>query len=151
MAKTPEQKPADPELEARRLRDWCVAIVKFMGEASPSELLGQTESAINYAFERRDLRGLRVVSKDIAQWVQGMTSKDQERLDDVLRTQFGRGLLENTCEVRKEIARVLTRGSIANEAEYRLLADRVDDIYADKSSRRELEKINAVLAAYERD
>lgn len=67
--------------ELEYLRDWCVAIIRFMAELSPSDLFDQTEDAINAAFERGDLRGLKMVSKDVGEWARGLASSDQKRLE----------------------------------------------------------------------
>jgi hypothetical protein len=46
---------------------------------------------------------------------------------------------------------MLRRGTIENEDEFRLLASRADEIYADKAKTGELEQINRLLAAYQQD
>jgi hypothetical protein len=135
--------------ELQDLRDWCVAIIRFMGELSPSDLFAQTEDAINAAFDRGDLRGLKMVSKDVGEWATGLASSDQKKLDEALRSQFGRGLREDVRAVRDEVARILKRGTIGGEEEYRLLSSRADEIYADDSKQSELKRINALLAEYE--
>jgi hypothetical protein len=46
------------------------------------------------------------------------------------------------------VQRVLEKGEIETEDDYRTLLGRADSIYADESKRDELERINAVLAKY---
>lgn len=136
--------------ELLQLRDWCTAIVRFMASVSDSALLfGEMEEAIERAFERRDLRGLRMVARDLAEWAGDLSPERQEQLDEQLLAQLGRGLRNARQDAQNEISRILRRGQIDTADECRLLMSRADEIYADDSKRAELERINALLVAYE--
>lgn len=74
------------EAELKELRERCLAIVRFIGElALPEPFFGQMEQAIEAAFQRGDLRGLKMVEADLREWVTDLPSGDQERLDQVPR------------------------------------------------------------------
>lgn len=135
--------------ELEDLRDWCIAILGFMSELSPSHLFDHTKDAVNAAFARGDLRGLKIAAKDLGEWAKGLAPSDCNNLDVALRTQFGRGLREDAQALRSKVAHILERRTIDSEEEYRLLLSRSDEIYADDSKRSELEQINALLAEYE--
>lgn len=47
------------------------------------------------------------------------------------------------------IARVRKRGRIGNEAEYRLVQDRTEQIWNDPEGKKDMEALNKLLAAYE--
>lgn len=146
MAKASQDRTA----ELAALRDRCVAIVRFIGELGPpAALFAQTEEAINAAFERGDLRGLKMVSKDVGEWASGLSPSAQQKLDDVLRSRFGTGLREAGEEAHRELTRIFKRGTIADAEEYRLLSHRADEIHSDGSKSAELKKINELLAAFE--
>lgn len=147
MARTSQDRTA--ELSA--LRDRCVAIVRFIAElGDPGDLFAQTEEAIHAAFERGDLRGLKMVSKDVDEWAKALSSSQRAKLDDVLRSRFG-AECRNAKEEARELARILQRGTITDREEYSLLSRRADEICADGSKSGELEKINELLAAFEED
>ena len=119
--------------------------------SAPAPLFGEMEEAIERAFERRDLRGLRMVARDLAEWASDLSPEQQEQLDEQLRAQLGRGLRDVRQDTQKEIARILRRGQIDTADECRLLIARADEIYADKSKAGELEQINRLLVAFEQD
>lgn len=140
------------EAEMKELRDWCVVIIRFLAEFDPSSgVFAQSEQAIEAAFQRGNFRGLKMVASDVREWTTALSPSDQQRLDQLLRSRLGRGLTEEAKEVSSEIDRILRRGQIDTQDEYRLLVSRADEIYADDSKRAELEKINELLAAYESD
>jgi hypothetical protein len=141
--------PSRPE-ELLQLRDWCTAIVRYIASLSaPEPLFVGMEEAIDRAFERRDLRGLRMVARDLAEWASDLSPEHQEQLDGQLLAQLGRGLRDARQDAQNEVSRILRRGQIDTADECRLLMSRADEIYADDSKRAELERINALLAAYE--
>lgn len=135
--------------EPAQLRDWCTAIVRFMASVSAPAPLFREMEAIERAFERRDLRGLRMVARDLAEWASDLSPEHQEQLDGQLLAQLGRGLRGARQDAQNEVSRILRRGQIDTADECRLLMSRADEIYADDSKRAELERINALLAAYE--
>ena len=88
------------DAELAQLRQKNLLIVRFIGQirgvpnALPKDILNQFEDAIEAAYKRRDLRGMRIVSKDTVEWAQGLSMGAQRELDDHLRGQTGSGLLE---------------------------------------------------------
>ncbi|MCL4684864.1 hypothetical protein KJ059_08940 [Myxococcota bacterium] len=136
----------------KELRDWCIAILQFMAQVDPSSgVFAHAEQATEAAFQRGDLRGLKMVARDVREWATALSPADQQRLDEVLREQFGRGLTEEAEGLRAEVGRILRRGQIDTQDEYRLLLSRADEIYADPSKQDELKSINELLAGYEAD
>jgi hypothetical protein len=109
--------------ELARLRSWCLAIVQFMARLSPSNVLGDTEDVINSAFERRDLRGLRMICRDVREWTKGLSAADAIRLEHALRSSFGVGLIETSNKEKGAVSQSLERGKIDGEEEYRILTE----------------------------
>lgn len=146
----PRKRSSSHTEEPLQLRDWCTAIVRFMASVSePAPLFREMEEAIERAFERRDLRGLRMIARDVAEWASDLSPEHQEQLDEQLLAQLGRGLRDARQDTQKEVSRILRRGQIDTADECRLLMSRADEIYGDDSKRAELERINALLVAYE--
>lgn len=152
LSEVPRKQRSSSAEELAQLRDWSVAIVRFIaGVSEPAPLFNQMEEAISQAFERRDLRGLRMVSRDVAEWATDLSPQHQQQLDELLTSELGRGLTDERKDTQKEIVRILKRGQIDNEDECRLLMARADEIYADGARRTELEEINKLLAVFESD
>ena len=131
------------------LRDRCIAVVRLMtGDGLREEVGAEMEKAIQTAYERRDLRGLKMVSRDLNEWVNGFPDATRARYDEILRAQLGEDPRGAEAQAR-EVRRILDRGTIENEDEWRLLNSRAEEIWADESKRAELEKVTAMMAAFE--
>jgi hypothetical protein len=140
------------DVELKALRDRSLVIVRFIqGLSSRSEMFSQIEAAIDTAYKRGDLRGLRLVLKDVLEWVNGLPTSDREQLDEVLRRQFGSGLTEAGQETHRQLLDILSRGTIQSVEEYRLLSSRADEIRENGSNDKELQKINLLLMAFHHD
>jgi hypothetical protein len=94
------------------------------------------------------VRGLRAVSRDLLEWAKGLSSPERDVIDRKLRAAFGRGLEAGVAHEGAELARVVRRGRIANEREYRLVQARVEEIYANEQLAKELRNLDALLAAF---
>jgi hypothetical protein len=71
------------------------------------------------------------------------------RLDDQLRSEFGKGLREEH-DSEGRVREILKKGTIATEDEYRLLSERADEIHQDASKRDELARINQLLVDHDK-
>jgi hypothetical protein len=136
--------------DATMLRDWCLSLLRFIGELAPSSpFFTQAQQGIMVAFEKLDVNGLRIAAKDLEEWARDLPVDQQAKLDQFLVARFGRGLRAEAEKDRREMRRILKRGSIEGEDEYRLLSSRADEIRADNSKARELEQINRLLVAFQ--
>jgi hypothetical protein len=133
-----------------RLRASSLAIVQFMARVAPSDLFIQIERVIEDAFERRDLRGLRMLSKDVPEWTQALSDNDRRDLDAAVRAEFGPGINDRT-DISEPVRLILRQGKISSKDEYRMLMVSAEEIYANPASRRELDRINRLLAEYEKE
>ena len=71
-------------------------------------------------------------------------------MDESLRHKFGSGLREDASKERRDVKRILKRGTIDNDDDFRLVRNQVED--ADKEatfSPNELELIRKLLLTYE--
>jgi hypothetical protein len=148
-------KVTDRQEELRILRDWCIAVLRFIHDRASEQGAGISprlqevaENGIESAFKRRDIRGLKTASRDLLEWVNGFPDQIRNDLDEILRTEFGFGLKTSERDRNKEIAGILKREFVNDEDEYRLLESRIDEIYADETKKAELERINRILLAF---
>lgn len=140
----------DAELE--ELRDRSLVILRFISEVAPSSpFFAEAQQGIEAAFEKRDVRGLRIAAKDLVEWTRDLPVDQQAKLEQILVSRFGRGLRAEAEKDQRELQRILKRGSIESEDEFRLLSSHADEIYADKLKAGELEQINRLLAAFHQD
>jgi hypothetical protein len=138
--------------EAGALRDWCQAILSFLRELGlASDIADEFGQVVENALAERNVRGLRMVAKDLQEWVRGLPMNQQAQLEERLNLQFGRGIRSETDKDQREVAHILERGVIADEDEYRLLVARAEAVHADKARATELERINELLARTARE
>ena len=148
-------KITDRQDELKILRDWCIAVLRFIHDKASEQGAGITprlqevaENGIESAFKRQDIRGLKTASRDLLEWVNGFPDQIRKDLDKILRAEVGIGLKTSQQDRNREIAKIIKRGSVKSEDEYRLLESRIDEIYADESKKAELARINKVLLAF---
>jgi hypothetical protein len=145
-------KQASPD-ELKRMADWCRIVIRFKTADRPGR--SPAEAAIDSEYEkvldatlaRSDLRGLKMLRRDLTEWARGLPHRYVAELDALLRAQFGEGLTEEAKAQRKEVQDIVRRGYIETNDEYRLLVSYMDEIYSDPSRQEEAKAINALLAA----
>jgi hypothetical protein len=129
--------------------EWCRIILKVEEKTTPQSdadaLFGE---AVSQAVADRNLRGLKMIARDLTEWAKRLPSEKRKQVDDLLRSKLGKGLAADARSESAKVQRVLEKGEIETEDDYRTLLGRADSIYADESKRDELERINAVLAKY---
>ena len=136
------------QIEVDRLSAWCSAILREINSLSPSPLASTFEDAIARSQQRRDLKGLRMASKDLEEWARSVDPFSKEKVNAALISQFGRGLDEGAEADRGALTRILARGRIENDDEYRLVSRRVDEIYDDVAFEEEVAVLNNLLALH---
>lgn len=144
----PPQRKRGAEVE--RLKAWCLAVQEFMFEKHPppAEAQAVAQAGIAAAIAAGRMRDLRMFARELLDDAKHLPPAEREELDRLLRARLGAGLDAGTGETKGELDRVLRRGRIANEREYRLLLDRAEEIHLDTARNDELSRINELLAAY---
>ena len=142
--------PSKASEDIETLAEWSRTIAEYLtSNAPPHSAAAHMDlgEIIARARQKRDLRGMRTIAKDLAEWARFLPPALANQLDGLLRAKFGKGLREARQADLKRVQKILSKGKIANGDEYRLLASRADEIHADASRRAELEQINDLLAA----
>ena len=143
-------KPGKAPEALETLAEWSRTIAEYLtANAAPDSAAAHMDlgEVIARTRQKRDLRGMRTIAKDLAEWARFLPPALANQLDGQLRTKFGKGLREARQADLKRVQKILSKGKIENDDEYRLLASRADEIHADASRRGELEQINVLLAA----
>lgn len=74
---------------------FSLCILDFIGKVSPPDVPSFHESleqVVIETFEKKDLRGMRMLLKDVTEWALNLNMKHQEELNRILIGNFGKGL-----------------------------------------------------------
>lgn len=145
----PKQLNDIQQKELHHIKDWCLTILNFMIEKSgDNPLFQQFKNIIVETHEKQNLKGLRHVIKDVNEWAKGLSKSDFDELNNLLNRKFEKDLIKEDTKISNKISQVLKKGKISNEEEYRMLLNRVEEIYADESKKEEVKSFNKLLADY---
>ena len=78
-----------------------------------------------------------------------MNQQALQMLNIKLRQEFKFDLNDFSNRNNRRIQNILKRGIIRNEDEFRLVSDKVEEIYADDSQKELVSKLNDLLGAFE--
>jgi hypothetical protein len=81
--------------------------------------------------------------------MESMNQKALQMLNSKLRQEFSFDLNDFSNHNNRRIQNILKRGVIRNEEEFRLVSDKVEEIYADDSQKELVRKLNDLLSAFE--
>jgi hypothetical protein len=128
------------------LAEWCEFVQRFkFSRPGFEDALEMSLDGIKRAKERRDLRGLRIVYRDLLESARGLRPEQQVELDRQLLERFGHGLQKGHRDLEKVALRILKRGTVNNADEYRALESWLDVIQNDPSQREHAKRIGLLL------
>jgi hypothetical protein len=133
---------------------WCRAVLGHLSEAAAAAgetlhfLTGMADS-LDQAIARGDVRGLKMVAEDLRQWASGLSRAKFEAIDKDLVARFGVGLVDKEKAFKKEVQKILRRGSIGDDDEYRTLNAWLGDAARGDERRADVESVRTLLAEYE--
>jgi ribosomal protein L29 len=119
---------AEDQAELERLKRFALTVADFMLALAPGSPIADLRWQFAGPLEAaRSLRGVREAARDMVEWAQDLTAEQLHGLDSQLSAQ-GLPTLSLMRRARgRDIARILTRGSITSEDEFRLLNGAVAD------------------------
>lgn len=142
--------PKNPEL----LERWCLTILesleRFWAEDLPlwREIVLKT-CDVNWKHKYR-LQARKELLHDINEYaMESMNQQALQMLNIKLRQEFKFDLNDFSNRNNRRIQNILKRGIIRNEDEFRLVSDKVEEIYADDSQKELVSKLNDLLGAFE--
>jgi hypothetical protein len=136
-----------PQEEVGALAQWCRTVIQFLADKSGGmHPLSNASSIVNALESTNDRAGLTMIQKDLREDIRDLKPADRAELNGRLA---GHGEDLNLAEAKRsaEIARILRQGAASTHDEYRMLMERVDEIFQNERKQAELEAINRVLAA----
>lgn len=138
--------------EFEKIKHWYITILDYVALKIP-ELKSFAESTkenilSKYNNYSHDIyRGLVQSRKDINDLTESLNNLEYIELNNILRERFGENLDDYKAEL--VIKKVIQRGRIKSDEEFKLLEERMSDLSQIESSLVEIEKINKLLLAYE--
>ena len=142
--------PKNPEL----LERWCLTILesleRFWAEDLPlwREIVLKT-CDVNWKHKYR-LQARKELLHDINEYaMESMNQQALQMLNIKLRQEFKFDLNDFSNRNNRRIQNILKRGIIRNEDEFRLVSDKVEEIYDDDSQKELVSKLNDLLGAFE--
>lgn len=146
MKKELSQKDLD---ELSFMRDWNWVLADFLVK-NDNEFFKQLYQIISETFDKKDLRGMRLIYNDNNEMVRGLSLNKLTELNHILREKFGFDLDKAHDKVLAKINLIVQRGYLKNDDEFRMLLSRVDEIYADDSKEKEVEILENLMRHYEK-
>lgn len=147
MKKESNQKALD---ELSFMRDWNWTVVDFLIKNNYGEFFKQCYPIITDTFNTKNLRGMRMMYNDSNEIARSLSQDKLNELNQILREKFGFDLEKDHDILLAKINKIIQRGYLKNDDEFRLLSSRDDEIYADDSKKKEVENLNKLMEDYER-
>ena len=143
-----KRKLNEKQLEELKFKyEWCKTIQEFINahedDSFDVELMQDLDSAfaeqnpsmhdylirvLDKAYLEQNLVGLRSSINDYNEDARDLTPAELEELNAILREKFGEDLVHNRQRELAKIKRIIKRGKINNEDEFRLLKGRIDEL-----------------------
>ena len=141
--------PKNPEL----LERWCLSILDFQEKVVGEDVgiwreIVRKACDVNWKFKYK-LQARKELLHDINEYVLEFPQPLLHMLNLKLRQEFGFDLNDFSNRNNRRIQNILKRGVIRNEEEYRLVFDKVEEIYADDSQEQLVDQLNELLAAFD--
>lgn len=130
------------------LKEWNETIVNFFASKPKDNSLEIFHQIINETFNKSDLKGMRMIYKDLNEGANDLPLIEFNELNQQLSQKFGTDLTECNNKNLTKIKQIVKKGNINNDEEYRLILNRVEEIYADDNQKEETEILNMLLTNY---
>ena len=143
----------DSELEL--LKDKCLFYTQFVIQklsASPDSIKGMEETyrLVQKAYQMKRVKPLKAISADIDdQVLRYMPLPIALEFKNLIKERLKIDYAEVEEAYLQVIQRILKREKIANDQEYELSVNRIDEIFYDTSKTEELKILNNLVAEYE--
>lgn len=125
----------------------CRIILDFLAERGRLANLDQFHTALRDAYDAGSIRALRAAFADLQGRARAVPYEEQQ----VLAGRLADAGLTIPLASGDKIEAILKRGRINTEAEYRLVASRVEEVYEDPSNAELVDNLNKLLTeAYDR-
>ena len=141
-------KPEDQKT-LKALRDRIVLTLEFINETEDSGIIGQKlRTKTDLAFEKGNLRGMRLMAREIDSFTVAMAAHQRDGLEAILKARLGVDKDYERSKLRLKVAAVIKRGSISSEKERRRLEDYLEMLEATGGDATEAEAVRMLLSRH---
>jgi len=141
----------EPTAAAALMHAWCRAVLRHLSEAAgePLPFMEGMADNLDRALARGDERGLKMVAGDLREWASGLSRSRFEVIDKDLAARFGVGLADEQKVARRVVEKILRRGSVGDDDEYRALKVWLDATDAGEQRQVDVDAVRTLLVDYE--
>ena len=141
----------DKTADYETLKEWCLIGFNYLLKIDPqhSFLVKEIEKVILKIDIRKKKNDMWALYKELHLWLRDLPPNQIEELNQILTEKFGHCLADVAEMETKAIEKIIKRGRIRNDREYRLVWQREDEIYTDDSQFEYAETLRKLLSDYE--
>lgn len=131
--------------ELHSLRAWCMTVIEYVIkiDKSSSPLLTQFKVVVDSSFDKKNLKGLDTIKKDLSELLGDLSVSQRRELSGLLTLNSNDPLLDFS----KKAERIFLKGCVDNEDDYRFL-NRYIDYLLEHDTTEDIDKINKILLQY---
>ena len=141
----------DKTADYETLKEWCLTVFDYLLEQEPEfKLVADDSKALIASYDRyHNIKKMRALYKEHHLILRDLPPNQIEELNQILTEKFGHNLADVAKMETKAIEKIIKRGRIRNDTEYRLVWQREDEIYTDDSQFEYAETLRKLLSDYE--
>jgi len=141
----------DKTADYETLKEWCLTACDYLLKIDPqhSFLVKEIEKVILKIDIRKKKNDMWALYKELHLCLRDLPPNQIEELNQILTEKFGHNLADVAKMETKAIEKIIKRGRIRNDTEYRLVWQREDEIYTDDSQFEYAETLRKLLSDYE--
>lgn len=131
----------DEEAAMHSLHDRLVLTIRYFEDAQAFPSGAQMRALVEDAAARSDVRTLSLIGREVDKMTIALAPHERDGLEAILREQIGVDKDAERAELKRQIAAVIARGSVASEKERRRLEDYAEMLEATGGDREEIEAV----------
>jgi hypothetical protein len=132
------------------LRDKIMLYYQYcIDKGMPASYFEEPKRLVDSAYMDGKVSVLRSGSRDVDMHIREMSLQQAIELKNIFEVQLNIDYTVMDQEGIKAINKIINKGTIATEEEYRLIRDRTNEIYADTDKQNEMRKLNDLLIKYD--
>jgi hypothetical protein len=128
-----------------QVRDRLLLIIGFLESVQDFPAAEQFREIIQDAAGKGNLRGLRLLSRDVEAMAATLAPHERDGLEALLESRLGIDRDAERAQMRESVAHALRRGSVASEKERRRLEEYAEMLEATGGDAKELAEVRRLL------
>ena len=135
--------------EMEYLRARSAFIMEFIASKDVGNpLYEQVMQIIQNAFDKKNISGLKSLSRDVNEWASGIPQRDIVELEVLLKEKYGEKLSGDKITL-STLGLIMKRGKIENAEEYRIVHELLNDISTTHPFYQNIGELQSLLVSYD--